>query len=701
MRKIIFLLYILCSFQDPCFSQGKTIDSLKAELQKAKEDTTRLKLYIELGSACERKDNLLYAEPALQLADKLLSQTLPDSMKKMIREQKAGAYSLMALYYSEGTQIDLKKENEYCEKMIRLFREAKDTVNTIDIIRGLGQYYLSKGDFSRSMEYIQKGISISKEMNYKKGISLCLFQMADMYRDQGENTQALENYENALSILNEIKDTTIDLSNLLAGMAGFYYKTHNVEKSLELYRKVISIYEAKKWNDLIGWVYKWIGDLYQDNNDYTNSLLNYEKSLKMLESINNGQRFVTVLNKIGSIYNLQGNSTKALEYHLRALKKSEEIKSRDNIASSHYYLAVVYHNQKNYKSAKQYCDLALPVMKKQFDVKDISDGELLASRIDSATGNGSGAYEHYKQYVLLSYKIKAEEVHKAAQKEKFQKEFDKQKAEQEKKDAVATAELKRSKQEKYFLSAGLLMAIVFAYWDYRQKKRISEAKKAIEKEKKRSDELLLNILPSEVAEELKAKGSADAKQFDDVTVMFTDFKNFTQISEKLSPTELVNEIHTCFKAFDNIIGKHNIEKIKTIGDSYMCAGGLPVANKTHADDVVMAALEIQKFMQEHLQQRKMEGKEVFEIRIGIHTGPVVAGIVGIKKFAYDIWGDTVNIASRMEASSEAGRINLSGNTYELVKEKFRCEHRGKISAKNKGEIDMYFVNCSVGEGLLC
>ncbi|HMG14758.1 MAG TPA: adenylate/guanylate cyclase domain-containing protein, partial [Saprospiraceae bacterium] len=130
---------------------------------------------------------------------------------------------------------------------------------------------------------------------------------------------------------------------------------------------------------------------------------------------------------------------------------------------------------------------------------------------------------------------------------------------------------------------------------------------------------------------------------------------------------------------------------KTIGDSYMCAGGLPLANKTHATDIVKAALEIQQFIQEHIQQRKNENKEVFEIRVGINTGKVVAGIVGVKKFAYDIWGDTVNIASRMESSGEAGKINISGSTYEFVKDKFNCIHRGKIQAKNKGEIDMYFV----------
>lgn len=213
----------------------------------------------------------------------------------------------------------------------------------------------------------------------------------------------------------------------------------------------------------------------------------------------------------------------------------------------------------------------------------------------------------------------------------------------------------------------------------------------LRKEKKKSDDLLLNILPSEVANELKENGSAEAKHFDEVTVMFTDFKGFTQISENLSPTELVSEIHDCFKAFDHIIEKHNIEKIKTIGDSYMCAGGLPVSNKTNANDIVNAAIEIQHFMEQHSQQRKSVGKEIFEIRIGIHTGPVVAGIVGVKKFAYDIWGDTVNIASRMESSGEVGKVNISGSTYKLVKDKFSCIYRGKIYAKNKGEIDMYFV----------
>jgi len=188
---------------------------------------------------------------------------------------------------------------------------------------------------------------------------------------------------------------------------------------------------------------------------------------------------------------------------------------------------------------------------------------------------------------------------------------------------------------------------------------------------------------------LKAHGKAKAKHYEQVTVMFTDFKGFTTIAEKLSAEELVSELYFLFKKFDEIISKYPIEKIKTIGDAYMCAGGLPTANNTNAKDIVNAAIEIQHWMSEL--KTKDSRLKTWELRIGIHTGSVTAGVVGDKKFAYDIWGDTVNTASRMESSGEAGRINISGTTYQLIKGQFNCEFRGKIPAKNKGEIEMYFV----------
>jgi len=216
-------------------------------------------------------------------------------------------------------------------------------------------------------------------------------------------------------------------------------------------------------------------------------------------------------------------------------------------------------------------------------------------------------------------------------------------------------------------------------------------KEEVEKQKQRSDELLLNILPEQVAEELKERGEAEAKLMDNVTVLFTDFKGFTTLSEKLTPQQLVSQIHEYFSAFDAIIVKYGIEKIKTIGDAYMAAGGLPEMNETHARDVIMAAMEINAYMMEQRQKRQAKGEPFFEIRIGVHTGPVVAGIVGVKKFQYDIWGDTVNTASRMESSGEPGKINISESTFELIKDRYTCEYRGEIDAKGKGKMRMYFV----------
>ena len=251
-----------------------------------------------------------------------------------------------------------------------------------------------------------------------------------------------------------------------------------------------------------------------------------------------------------------------------------------------------------------------------------------------------------------------------------------------------------------------LMGIIFAallYGIYRwrtatlrnQKRKLEQTVKErtaeVVKQKEKSEELLLNILPSEVAEELKEKGYTTAKSFDEVTVLFSDIKGFTSVAEKMTAQELVKEINTYFSAFDGVIQKYGLEKIKTIGDAYVAAGGLPEKNSATVQNVVEAAIAMQEEIGKLKQERVSSNKPYFELRIGIHTGPVVAGVVGIKKFQYDIWGDTVNLAARMEQSGLPGKINISQHTYELVKEQFNCVHRGKIEAKNKGEIDMYFV----------
>lgn len=227
----------------------------------------------------------------------------------------------------------------------------------------------------------------------------------------------------------------------------------------------------------------------------------------------------------------------------------------------------------------------------------------------------------------------------------------------------------------------------------RAHRRLEDANLALAAEQEKTQSLLLNILPAEVAEELKIKGRADAHEFEQVTILFSDFKNFTSISENMTPTNLVAELNTCFYEFDAITERYGLEKIKTIGDAYMAASGL-AHSESRPVNVVNAALDMQQFITRHREKNAAAGKPSFVMRAGIHTGPVVAGIVGLKKFQYDVWGDTVNTASRMETAGEVGAVNISQATHALIKDEpgLSFTNRGRVEVKGKGELEMYFVH---------
>lgn len=310
-------------------------------------------------------------------------------------------------------------------------------------------------------------------------------------------------------------------------------------------------------------------------------------------------------------------------------------------------------------------------------------------------------------------KAKAEAENAAKEKEAEVKQLSREKLEQElvlkvKEASLAEAQLEAERrknesatQTKIIQLSGLaaiffLLLSMLLFGRFRAKQRGERAlagkNKIIEQEKQRNEELLLNILPKSIAEELKTSGKAKARRYDQVTVLFSDFVNFTKIAEQLTPEELVEELDKCFKAFDHITKQYpDIEKIKTIGDAYMCVSGLS-ERKGLPNNLIQAALDMQSYLEEYKVLRIRQGKPYFEARIGLHTGPVVAGVVGDVKFAYDIWGDTVNLASRIESNSEAGQVNVSQDTYNLIRYRYECNYRGKMPAKNKGDLDMYYVN---------
>jgi adenylate cyclase len=565
---------------------------------------------------------------------------------------------------------------DYAQQSLSLSEKIKYPIGIAHAYLDMGGVYEDQGDYLNALHQYEKSLVLYKELENQEGISSAYNNIGNIYYSQGDYPLALENYFAAFKI-SELTDDQTGMAYNYTNIGNVYLAQGNYTEALKQQEHSLKILEALGDKYGIANSYSSIASIYQSQGNSSEALTYYSKALALNKKIGNKSRVASCLSGIAGIYFDEGNLDEAYVYYAEALAISDALGDKIGIASNTAMIGSIYTSWESYDTAYAYLNEALTVAKETKNLNRLHDTYLRLYELEAALGNYEEALKYHELLAATQDSITKYENTQQTVKQQMQHEFGK-------KEAIANAELEKQKWMRNLFIGGFAIVLIFAGIFFFQRNRVKKAKKE-------SDNLLRNILPDEVAEELKKKGSADAKQFEQVTVMFTDFKGFTQISEKLSPGELVAEIHTCFMAFDNIMHKYNIEKIKTIGDSYMCAGGLPIVNSTHAEDVVRAALEIQHFMNQHMLERKEAKKDIFEIRIGIHTGTVVAGIVGLKKFAYDIWGDTVNTASRMESSGESGKVNISGSTYELVKQKFVCTHRGKIAAKNKGEIDMYFV----------
>ncbi len=523
-------------------------------------------------------------------------------------------------------------------------------------------FYL-KGNYPEALNYYQRNLIIQEELGANNGMANSLNNIGIIYTEQGNFPKALNYYQRSLKIREEIGD-----------------------------KKGISITLGN------------IGAIYRNQGNLPKALIYNKRSLKIREEIGDKSGIASSLNNIGIIYYVQGKNSEALIYYQRSLKIKEEIGGKRGITSSLISIGNVYIKQGYYSKAITICQKSLTISKDIGSVAYQKSACQCLYEANKALGNGNAALAYHEQMLLLEDSLHSKETAKKLQQMEFAKKV--------LQDSITTAEKERLIEEAYQeeIRAGektrniglgiTLFFILLAGSVYNRLRYVRKSKAALQVEKDRSENLLLNILPEEIAQELKEKGRADARDFDMVSILFTDFKGFTEASAKLSASELVMEINHCFEAFDGIMEKHKIEKIKTIGDAYMAAGGLPVPTDDSVKNTVLAALEMQTFITQRKAEMDDAGRPAFEMRVGIHTGPVVAGIVGVKKFQYDIWGDTVNTAARMESSGEVGKVNISQATYELLKTDpdFVFESRGKIEAKGKGKIEMYFAIRSFSEG---
>ncbi len=514
------------------------------------------------------------------------------------------------------------------------------------------------------------------------------------------------------------------------GLAQFFMA--NYTQALEHLMHMRSIYEQSGARHTLASVYGNIGAAHEAQGNYTEALANYLATLRIMRELGDEYGEATVYHSLGNVCLYQGQYDEALRHYTNCLDLRERLGEKNGVASAHNNIGNLYQTQHNYKEARQSYALARAISEQTGNLEGIafaigSTGiislaeedyagalinftdalkifERIGDRMDIVMTyiNLGKAYTGLKQQPeAVQYLTKAVELGQAIGvknilKSAYSAFSDTYRAFGLYKEALEYYTLFHE-MEKSILGEDTVRQITSLNFqhDIEQKEKDLEIQQLrnveLKKEKDRSEALLLNILPAEVASELKDKGRADARLFENVTVLFTDFRGFATISERLTPQQLVDELHICFSAFDEICARHNIEKIKTVGDAYLAVSGLPLANPSHAEDMVRAAIEIRDFISQRRETASGGESEAFEVRIGIHSGPVVAGIVGVHKFAYDIWGDTVNTAARMEQYSESGRINISETTYQLLQGRFDCDYRGEVEAKNKGKLRMYFV----------
>ncbi len=630
---IIFIA--ICGKPSELFGQDKQIDSLTSVISALPADSAKVESMLTLTQLYFGTD----PEKAISIGYKA------EKLGRKIHYLKGAAYALKYVgiaYYYQGNYIESLGA---WQKSLAVFDSINDKVGMANIQSNIGAIYYNEGDYSSALDYYLKSLKTAEEIKDTLRIVTALTNIGAVYNDNpsthdkalGYSLRALRLSE-AIGEMDAVATTSVNIGEI------YLFRKQNAQ-ALKYFQKSL---DAMQGTDGTVYTMVSIAKVYTNQGQYDKALQYLDDALIMADQLNAIPNKAHAIIAKAEIYRLQKKNNQAIKLFKEGATLARSIRALKDLERAYSGMNGIYREGKNFDSAYKYQQLLMNVTDSIYNVET---DKLLSDQ-------------------MFNFQM-----------EKKQREIDLLKENQE----LVDQDLKKQKIIRNLVTAGFVSVIIFLVVAVFQNKRIS-------REKERSENLLLNILPYEIAEELKEQGKSDARDFDQVTVIFTDFKEFTGLSQIMTAKELVEEINFYFMAFDKIVTKYK-EKIKTIGDAYMAAGGLPVPNADSVKNVVMAAIEMQKVVIERQQNSDDELSQLFNMRIGIHTGPVVAGIVGVKKFQYDIWGDTVNTASRMESAGSIGKINVSGTTYDQLKDcpEFIFEHRGKVEAKGKGKLDMYFV----------
>lgn len=597
--------------------------------------------------------------------------------------------------YTQQYSKALKTSNNYTSFIEQHYPEHKGYAYYY-----LGRLYRFTSDYKKAHDQFLKSLRFYEGKNEPLSVAASHMQLGINYLSLNRPDSSISYLEKALVYYRSVDDQE-SVARVYNALSSSYFQQKNIKKAEEYIQKAIDLTDKSDDSYLYDNAFLWTIRLAKAMEDsalilsgkksradlqYVTGEMerNFEKILSKKEQMTSGvlSHNYTYLSRA---HELLGNYEQALAYFKSEVQLKDSVHGINQLRDFTDMEANIAHEKQNEIMKLEEANKRIHLQKEL---------ELKALKYEFERKQALAKTEKERLKLLQEEELKRKEIEiKYAEEQKaialkFEQEKEIARIEQEKKDAIAAAELQSARNVRNLSALGVGLACLLlgiATWSYVQKRRDNER---IAAEKQKSDELLLNILPQEVAEELKEKGSTSAQLHEEVSVLFTDFVNFTSNSEKIGVQELLNELNVYFTAFDEIMGKRGLEKIKTIGDAYLAVSGLPASDPRHAQNAILAAKDILEFVT----ARKKNNKNGLDIRIGVHSGPVIAGIVGVKKFAYDIWGDTVNTAARMEQSSTPGKINVSASTFALAKNDFTFEGRGLVQTKGKGAMEMYFVS---------
>ncbi len=606
------------------------------------------------------------------------------------------------VYESALIALESKNETEALQSMHQYIDLLDQDQRLMGMNSPLGSARIFYRQFSKNLQmvkYYKNKLSKYETDGPAKSAATCHYVLGGNYFFAGDYNLAIKHLLLATELLDENTEPKM-MGELYACIGDSYRSWGNEDKAIEYLNKAIYILEKNNAFGFLAFSELILSKIYKKKGEFISALEHASKVKKLGDEKRIKKVFrANAILQMADIYIIQEQPALALQY----LKQASSIQNKNSLSmngeAGDFELDYTYYkyfsSKGNLEKAESHLLKALDVASESHILKLVNKYQKELYYFYANEDNSDLAIEYAGQHIYLSDSLeRLKKVKSIAQ-------YESEKKEEFAKQALLTVEEKRQHQRKNFLFAGAILSFLLIGAILRIR-LIRNSRIAIQKERDRSDELLLNILPVEVADELKAKGKVAAREYKNVTVLFSDLVDFTSKAEKMTPDVLIEELNICFKAFDQIMEKNNVEKIKTIGDAYMCAGGMHDDPATAAKRVVAAGLEMQAFVEDRRKAIPDLAGSRFQMRIGIHTGNVIAGIVGLKKFQYDLWGDTINVASRMETNSHTGMVNISEATYSLIKnqKELSFDSRGDVDVKGKGKMQMFFVEKIHSESVL-